>query len=125
MKQTQIQTMSMDFAIRIVNLRKYLCTEKQEYEMSKQLLRCGTSIGANAHEAEYGQSKKDFISKLSIALKEASETAYWLTLLRRTEYLNEEQFQSMLDDCTQIIKVLTAIVKTSKTDNYEFLIIHY
>ncbi|MFI3313745.1 MAG: four helix bundle protein [Eubacteriales bacterium] len=118
MKQTQIQTMSMDFAVRIVKLRKYLCKEKQEYEISKQLLRCGTSIGANAHEAEYGQSKKDVISKLSIALKEASETAYWLTLLRRTEYLSEEQFQSMLDDCTQIIKVLTAIVKTSKTDNY-------
>ena len=105
---------SMDFAVRIVNAYKHLTAEKRENVLSKQLLRSGTSIGANAREAVYGQSRKDFISKMSIALKEASETEYWLELLTRTEYLTDEQYESLQNDCSELAKMLTAIVKSSK-----------
>ena len=105
----------MDFSVRIVNLRKYLCSEKNEYIMSKQLLRSGTSIGANVHEANNGQSSKDFLAKMYIAFKEVIETEYWLKLLIKTDYLTLEQGESILDDCIQIKKILTAIIKTIKT----------
>jgi len=103
------------FAIRIVNLYKYLCTEKKEYVISKQILRSGTSIGANIKESIYAQSKMDFISKLSIALKEASESEYWLELLFNTNYISQPQFESIHSDCVELIKLLTSIIKSSKS----------
>ena len=105
---------SLNFAVRIVNLYKYLCSEKQEFVMSKQLLRSGTSVGANVHEGIEGQSKADFVAKMSIALKEISETGYWIEILHRTEYLSDEQYQSINSDCKEIAKILTSIVKNSK-----------
>ena len=104
---------SFEFAVRIVNLYKYLTAEKKEYVMSKQLLRCGTSIGANVAEAQKGQSHADFISQMCIASKEANETAYWLRLLHRTDYINQEQFLSIWTDAEELIALLTAICKTA------------
>ena len=108
---------SFEFAIRIVKLYKYLCENKKEYIISKQLLRCGTSIGANINEAQAGQTKKDFIAKMSIASKEARETKYWIELLIATDYLSEEDThtKSLLLDIEELIKLLTSIVKTSQT----------
>ena len=106
---------SFEFAVRIVNLYKFLTGEKKEYVMSKQLLRCGTSIGANVAEAQKGQSHADFVAKMCIALKEANETEYWLRLLNRTEYLSHEQFVSIWADADELISLLTAICKTSNT----------
>lgn len=114
MEKATIQQKSRDFAIRIINCYKYLTEEKKEFVMSKQLLRCGTSIGANTRESKNAQSRTDFLSKLSIALKEADETAYWLDLLQATDYLEKKMFDSLNDDCTEIIKMLTAIIKTLK-----------
>ena len=114
MKENLIVGRSLDFAVRIVNLYKYLSKEKGENVLSKQLLRSGTSVGANVREAVYGQSKSDFIAKMSIALKEVSETEYWLELLNKTEYLTDEQFKSINTDCGEIAKILTAIVKSGK-----------
>ena len=114
MKDDILLNKSMDFSVRIVNLHKYLSQEKKENVLTKQLLRSGTSIGANVREAVYAQSRKDFISKMSIALKEASETEYWLELLNKTEYLTNEQYESIRMDCSEVAKLLTAIVKTSK-----------
>ena len=108
---------SKNFAIRIVKLYQYLGSEKSEFVLSKQLLRSGTSIGANIREALQGQSKKDFTAKMSIALKEATETEYWLELLSKTDYLNEEQYESIGSDCSEIAKLLTAIVKTSRRES--------
>ncbi len=105
---------SMQFAVRIVLLCKFLNSEKQERVLSKQLLRSGTSIGANMREASYAESTDDFIHKMSIALKEASETEYWLELLHRTDYLTFEQYGSIRKDCSELAKMLTAIVKTTK-----------
>ena len=107
---------SMAFAVRIVNLYKYLKEEKLEYVMSKQLLRCGTSIGANVKEALRAQSKADFNTKMHIAMKEASETEYWLELLRKTDYLTKAQADSMLKDCIELLKILIAITKTIKNN---------
>ena len=107
---------SFEFAVRIVNLYKYLTNEQKEYVLSKQLLRCGTSIGANVSEAQRGQSKADFISKMSIALKEANETLYWLKLLYKTDYLNKSQFTSLNNDITELISILTSICKTSSSN---------
>lgn len=106
------ESRSKDFAIRIVKLYKYLSGEHNEYVLSKQILRSGTSIGANITEAEYAQSKSDFYNKLGIALKEAAETRYWLELLFKTEYISEEQYNSMLNDVEPLIKIL---VKTAKS----------
>ena len=108
-----IETKSFDFAVRIVNLYKHLTNKKKELVLSKQLLRSGTSIGANVSEAERGQSKADFIAKMSVALKEANETYYWLNLLYKTEYLNKKQYDSMIADANELIGILTAICKTS------------
>lgn len=105
---------SKKFAVRIINLYKYLGENKNEYVMSKQILRCGTSIGANVRETINAQSRADFISKMSIALKEADETTYWLELLYETDFITDEQFSSMTSDCSEIIKILTSIIKTSK-----------
>lgn len=109
-----ILSKSKAFAVRIVRLYQYLCNDKKEFVLSKQLLRSGTSIGANVKEAVRGQSKPDFISKMSIALKEAAETEYWLELLYETDYLDETQFQSIYMDNQELLKILTSIVKSSK-----------
>ena len=113
MEQT-VERKSFLFAVRIVKLSKHLNTDKKEYVLSKQLLRSGTSIGANITEAEQAQSKADFVSKMNIALKEAVETNYWLRLLQATDYLSETEFMSIYSDCRELEKMLTAIVKTSK-----------
>ena len=102
------------FAIRIVRAYKYLTAEKNEYVLSKQLLRSGTSLGANVKEATRGQSKPDFYSKLNIALKEASETEYWLEILYETEYIDKKLFESINEDCQELIKLLVSITKTQK-----------
>jgi len=105
---------SKDFAIRIVRLYRYLCKEKREFILSKQLLRSGTSIGANLAESEWAISRSDFLSKIYIALKETSETKYWLELLYRTEYITKMQFDSVYQDAETISKMLTATTKTMK-----------
>ena len=104
----------MEFAVRVVNLYKYLVRNCSEYVLSKQLLRSGTSIGANVREAEYAQSRADFNSKMYIALKEAGETAYWIELLEKTEYLTSAQSKSILADCDELIKILSSITKTTR-----------
>lgn len=104
------------FAIRIIRLYQHLCKEKSEYILSKQLLRSGTSIGANIREGLSGQSKADFIAKLSISLKEASESQYWLELLYETDYLPSEEYRSILNDCKELIALLVSILKTSKAN---------
>ena len=102
------------FAVRVVNLYKYLCSEKKEYVLSKQLLRSGTSIGANISEAQDAQSRNDFISKLSISLKEAKESRYWIDLLKETDFLTKQEAGSLLEDLTEVIKLLTSIIKSTK-----------
>ncbi len=116
MENNVIANKSRTFAIRIINLYKYLCAEKHEYILSKQLLRAGTSIGANIKEAIQAQSRNDFISKMNISLKEASETEYWLDLLYETSYISEKEFKSIAADCNGINKILISIVKTSKNN---------
>ena len=109
-----IQEKSFHFAIRIVNLCKYLQTEQKEFILSKQLLRSGTSIGANVSESQQAQSRPDFINKLNIALKESAETEYWLRLLYATDYLSSDQFNSIFADSNEVKSLLVAIVKSSK-----------
>ena len=104
---------SFQFAIRIVKLYRFLTDNKREFVLSKQLLRCGTSIGANVAEAEKGQSPADFYAKMSIALKEANETKYWLRLLHATDYLTNQQFVSLDTDIKELIALLVAICKTN------------
>ncbi len=116
-KQTSkniVANKSYMFALRIVKLYKYLCSEQKEYILSKQVLRSGTSVGANIKEAEHAQSKKDFINKMNIALKEANETEYWLMLLKDSDYINSSSFNSIHADNVELIKLLSSIVKTSK-----------
>ena len=103
----------LKFAIRIVNLYKYLIDEKKEFVMSKQVLRSGTSIGANIAEAQYAQSKADFLTKMHISLKEASETKFWLKLLYSTSYINDSH-TSIMNDCDELLKILTSTCKTTK-----------
>ena len=102
---------SKSFALRIIKLYKFLRDERSEYVMSKQILRSGTSIGANARESIYAQSSADFYTKLYYSLKEASETAYWLELLYESDYIDEASYTSIYRDCTELIKILTAITK--------------
>lgn len=116
-KDNLIVDKSKNFALRIIKLYKYLCAEKNEYVLSKQLLRSGTSIGANIKEAIRGQSKADFVFKLNISLKEASETEYWIELLYESEYITKSQFESIHTDCVEIIKILTSIINSSKEEN--------
>ncbi len=109
-----VEKKSFEFAVRVVNLYKYLTSAKKEYVMSKQLLKSGTSIGANVSEGEQGQSKADFHSKMCIALKEANETYYWLRLLFATDYITEKEYVSMEIDVREIIALLTSICKTTQ-----------
>lgn len=105
---------SLKFAARIVKLHKFLVKEKKETIISKQIIRSGTSIGANANEAVYGVSKADFIAKLQISLKETAETEYWLRLLMLSEYITEQEGKSLLDDCLEIKRILVSTLNTSK-----------
>ena len=114
MKDNIILSKSFDFAIRIVELYKYLVNEHKEYVLSKQVLRSGTSIGANVNEAVEAQSKKDFVSKMSIALKETSETIYWLKLLYSTKYIAQIQYNALYSEVYQLKKILTSIIISAK-----------
>lgn len=116
MRENIVKIKSFSFAVRIVKLYQYLCEQKKEFILSKQLLRSGTSVGAMVREAEHGESKNDFKHKMAIAQKEINETIYWLELLKETEYLTEEQFESMNADAVEIIKLITAIIKSAKSD---------
>ena len=109
-----IQEKSFHFAVRIVNLCKHLQSEHKEHLLSKQLMRSGTSVGANVSEAQQAQSRPDFVSKLNIALKEAYETNYWLRLLHETAYLTNDEFESIIADCQELERLLIAILKASK-----------
>lgn len=115
MKENVLKNKSLLFAIRIVNLYKFLNTEHKEFVLSKQVLRSGTSVGAMIREAEFGQSKLDFIHKLSIAQKEINETLYWLELLNKTDYLKNDSYESINNDAIEIIKLITSSIKTSKS----------
>ena len=114
MKENVVKDKSFDFALRVVKLAKYLEGEKKEFVLSRQVLRSGTAIGALVRESEHAESKSDFIHKMSIALKEANETSYWLELLHQGEYIDKESFESIRADSDEVIKLLVAIVKTSK-----------
>ena len=114
MKENVLKMKSCAFALRVVKLYQFLSQEKKEKVMSLQLLRSGTAIGAMVREAEYAESKADFIHKLNIALKEANETEYWMELLFKSEYLSEEAFNSLSMDIKELLKLLISIVKTSK-----------
>ena len=114
LRSNEVKDKSLAFAKRIVFAYQYLCEEKKEYVLSKQLLRSGTSIGANISEAQYGSTRKDFLNKLYIALKECAETIYWLELLGSCEYLSQAEHQSLLDDCVELQKLLSSITKTTK-----------
>lgn len=116
MKENVLSEKSFSFALRIVKLYKHLLAEHKEYVLSKQVLRSGTSVGANIEEAKHAQSKIDFIHKLAIAQKEASETNYWIRLLRESDYLNERLAISLTSDCVEIQRMLTASIKTAKTN---------
>ncbi|MEF3691737.1 MAG: four helix bundle protein [Candidatus Moraniibacteriota bacterium] len=117
MKNNIVQEKSYSFAIRVVKLYKYLIENQKEFILSKQILRSGTSIGANIEEAIGGQSKKDFLSKISIAYKEARETSYWLRILKDSNYLKLKQFESIFSDLEEIQKILIKIIKTTKNNN--------
>mgnify|MGYP002514189861 CR=1 FL=1 len=112
-----VEEKSFNFAVRIVKLKDFLVTEKKEYDISRQLLRSGTSIGANIAEAQQAQSEADFVSKMNIALKEAAETKFWIKLLNATDKLTQKQTESLLNECIEIEKFLYSIVKTTKNKN--------
>ncbi len=115
MRESILKNKSYSFAIRIVKLSQHLVTEHREFVLSRQVLKSGTAIGALIREAEFGQSRADFRNKMSIALKEANETDYWLNLLPDTDYLNERLFFSLSRDCVELIKMLVATVKTTQS----------
>ena len=117
MKENIVQQKSFAFAIRIVELYKYLQSEKKEFVLSKQVLRSGTSIGANIEESIGGASEKDFLHKLTISYKEARETIYWLKLLHATQYISEKEFNSLHNDAQEICKILAKIQITLKSRN--------
>ena len=114
MNKNVIKNKSFAFAVRIVKLYKYMCDEKKEYTLSKQLLRSGTSVGAMVTEAEYAETTKDFMHKLAVAQKEINETIYWLALLKETEYLESQHYDSINADAVEIIKILTSIITSVK-----------
>lgn len=114
MTENIVHTKSYAFALRVIKLFKFLTTEQKEFVLSKQILRSGTSIGALVKESEHAQSKADFINKMNIALKEANESEYWLMLMKDSEYINENSFNSLHPDVSELIKLLASIVKTSK-----------
>lgn len=115
MKDNILIDKSIEFGARIVKLHRYLVKTKRETVLSKQILRSGTSIGANINEAQYGSSKADFIAKLHIALKETAETEYWLHILEKSDYLDGNMASSLLDDCLEIKRILIASINTAKT----------
>jgi len=117
MKKNVVQEKSYAFALRMIKAYKYLAQEQREFVLSKQALRSGTSIGALVKEAEHAQSLADFVNKMNIALKEANETEYWLMLLKDSEYIDEKTFTSIQHDCSELIKILASIVKTTKEKN--------
>lgn len=116
MKENVVKNKSFAFAMRIVKVYQFLCEQKKEFVLSKQLLRSGTSVGAMIREAEHAESKSDFKHKMGIAQKEINESIYWLELLKETDYLNIEQFESINTDAIEIIKLITSIIKTTKTN---------
>jgi len=118
-KENVVKLKSFDFALRIVKIYQYLVENKREFVLSKQLLRSGTSVGALVRESEHAESKPDFIHKLSIALKEANETEYWIELLYSSNFIDEKSFPSIKKDIEELLKLLTAIIKTSKNLSYE------
>jgi four helix bundle protein len=113
MGKSILKDKSYRFAIRTVNLNRYLRDQKNEFVLSRQILRCGTAIGALIREAEFGQSRADFRNKMYIALKEANETDYWLNLLKDTHYIESKEFESISADCAELIRLLVATVKTT------------
>lgn len=117
MRDSVILKKSKAFALRIIKLYQYLNEAKREYILSKQLLRCGTSIGANVKEAVYAQSKADFTAKLFIAQKECAETEYWIELLYESEYINKDEFDSIYEDCQELMKLIVASTKTLQGRN--------
>ncbi|WP_297970456.1 four helix bundle protein [uncultured Capnocytophaga sp.] len=117
MKESVLKSKSFALAVRIVKLYKYLCEQKKEYVLSKQVLRSGTSVGAMVREAEYSESKADFSHKMGIARKELNETLYWLELLLQTEYITQIEYDSLSTDAIEIIKMLTTSIKTAKNIN--------
>ena len=114
MKENVIVDKSFQFAVKIVKLSQYLVNEKKEYVISKQVLKSGTSIGANIEEAEGGFSKKDFIAKMNIAYKEGRETKYWLRLLMETGFIDQARYYLLINDCEEVIRILYQIINTSK-----------
>lgn len=116
MKENVLLEKSLYFAVRIVKLHKYLTNTKSEMIISKQILRSGTSIGANINEANYGVSKADFISKMQIAIKETAETEYWIRLLHLSEYIDDTEYNSLISDCLDIKNILTATLNTAKEE---------
>lgn len=106
--------MKIEFAIRVVKLYQYLSEQKREFVLSKQFLRSGTAIGALVREAEHAQSKSDFLNKMNISLKEANETLYWIILMKETDYLSQQEFQSIHNEAEELVKMLASIVKTTK-----------
>lgn len=116
MKENVIKTKSFGFAVKVVNLYKLLSVERKEFVLSKQLLRSGTAIGALYREAEQAESKADFIHKMAIAQKECNEAMYWLELLKESDILSESEFESIYSDATELIKLITSIIKSTKTN---------
>ncbi|MGB3078257.1 MAG: four helix bundle protein [Saprospiraceae bacterium] len=117
MSKSVLRVKSYLFAIRIIKLSQYLQSERKEYVLSKQILRSGTAIGALIREAEFGQSKADFINKLNISLKEANETDYWLSLLKDTGYIDETEYKNLAEECSELIKMLVSSLKTLRQVN--------
>lgn len=114
MRENIVKDKSFAFAVKVVRIYQFICAEKKEYVLSKQLLRSGTSVGAMVREAEHAESKLDFKHKMGIAQKEINETIYWLELMNETEYISKEQFKSLNNDAVEIIKLITSIIKTTK-----------
>ena len=117
MKESIVRNKSYVFALRIIKAYRYLSDEQREFVLSKQVLRSGTSVGALVKEAEHAQSRADFVNKMNVALKEANETEYWLMLLKDSEYIDEKSFNSIHQDCSELIKLLASIVKTTKNSS--------
>lgn len=116
MRENVLKTKSFAFSVRVVKLYRFLCEHKKEFVLSKQFLRSGTSVGAMVREAEHAESKIDFKHKMGIAQKEINETIYWIELMKETDLLTKEQFESIYNDATEIIKLITAIIKTTKNN---------
>ena len=116
MKDNVVKNKSFDFALRIIKFYKFLVDVKKEYILSKQILRSGTAIGALVREAEQGESKADFIHKMSIGLKEANETDYWIELLFKSDYIDKKTYSSISSDLKELLKLLISIIKTTKNN---------